>query len=68
MTARAGGRSYEGVTGKDGWFHIPVPPGEYGVSARSSKLLVIPYDLSYDDPKHVVVPKCGCTAIQFIAR
>ena len=68
VTVRGGGKRYQGVTGKDGWFHITVPPGIYVVSAHSSKLHVIPYDLSYDDPEHIVVHKCGCTAIQFIAR
>lgn len=68
VTARGGGKSYEGVTGKDGWFHIPVPPGAYVVSARSAKGAVVPYDLSYDDPQHVVVHKCGCTAIQLLLR
>lgn len=68
VTARGGGRNYEGVTGKDGWFHIRVPPGEYVLSAYSSKWVVIPYDLSYDDPQHAVVHRCGCTAIQFIAE
>jgi hypothetical protein len=68
VTARGGNKRYRGVTGNDGWFHISVPPGEYVVTAQSSKRAIIPYDLSYDDPKHVVVPKCGCTAIQFLAR
>jgi hypothetical protein len=68
VTAHGGGKSYEGVTGKDGSFHIPVPPGAYVVSARSARGAVIPYDLSYDDPQHVVVHKCGCTAIQLLLR
>jgi hypothetical protein len=68
VTALEGGKRYHGVTGKGGWFHISVPPGEYVVSARFSKRVIIPYDLSYDDPKHAVVRKCGCTAIQFLAQ
>jgi hypothetical protein len=68
VTARRGSERFRGVTGTDGWFHIPVPPGEYTVTAQSSNQHITAYDLSYDDPKHVVVAKCGCTAIQFLAH
>lgn len=67
VTARGGGKTYQGVTGKNGWFNIRVPAGRYVVSAESSRWAVIPYDLSYDDPRQIVVEKGGCADIQLIA-
>lgn len=67
VTARGEGKSYTGVADKDGYFHIQVPAGKYAVRAESSKWLVTPYDLSYDNPDQVVVYKGSCADLQFRA-
>jgi hypothetical protein len=49
VTARRGGKKYTAVTDHDGHFHIRVPPGKYVVWPETTKWIVTPYDLSYDN-------------------
>jgi hypothetical protein len=67
VVATGHGRKYAGVTDENGSFHIHVPPGRYVVWPETSKWIVTPYDLSYDNEDHVVVQRGGCAELQFLA-
>jgi hypothetical protein len=66
ITVQGLGKTYFGKTGKDGWFHIMVPIGDYSVNAKFSQETIVPFDLSYDNPKKIHVEKGGCYEIQFV--
>ncbi len=68
ITVRGGQKTYLGITAKDGSFRIRVPAGEYKVEAKSSRRNIVPYDLSYDDPAHVIIHNGGCGQIKFLAN
>jgi hypothetical protein len=67
VTASGGGKKYMGVTDEDGWFHIHVPPGKYIVWPETTRWIVTPYDLSYDNEDHVLVRRGSCAELQFLA-
>jgi len=67
VTATSGDKSYTGTTDEDGWFHIHVPPGEYAVLPEAPQWTITAYDLSYDDPAHVVIQHGSCAEVQFTA-
>jgi hypothetical protein len=67
VTARGGGKTYTGVTDDGGWFHIHVPPGKYVVWPETSRWIVTPYDLSYDNEDHVSIEPGSCAELQFLA-
>jgi hypothetical protein len=67
VSARSGGKRYTGVTDRDGWFHIQMPPGTYTVWPETSEWVVTVHDLTYDDPDHVRVPRGGCAELAFLA-
>lgn len=57
--------TYEGLTDRLSWFHIPVPEGVYKVHAEAPGRKFVPYDLTYDDPDHIVVHPGGCPQMEF---
>ncbi len=57
--------SFEGVTDSRSWFHIKVPEGRYRVRAKGPGHIYVPYDLTYDDPGHIVVHAGGCPQVEF---
>jgi len=59
-------QSYEALTDRFGWFHIPVPEGNYEVHVEAPGHRFVPFDLSYDDPNHIVVHPGGCPQMQFM--
>jgi len=65
ITVRGKGRTYNAVTGKDGWFRVGLPVGKYVVTAKSSEWSIVPYDLSFDDPDDLVIHAGGCAAVEF---
>ncbi len=67
IVVRGAQKTYRGVTARDGWFHIHVPPGKYTIRAESSAWKVVPFDLSYDDPDRIVVHNGGCAELKFLA-
>ena len=69
VEATDGKRHFTAVVNNKGWFHIYVPAGTYQVVPHSSeKYEIIPFDLSYNDPNHVVVECGGCGEVAFRAR
>lgn len=58
------GRTYTAVSGPDGWFRVPVPPGKYTVKAQTDD--VDPFDLSYDDPESLRLQRGECAELQFV--
>ena len=67
VKAESSGRVFTGTSDNRGIADIEVPPGTYKVTVSDSGRFE-PYDLSYDDPRSVVVHKGGCAQIQFGAR
>ena len=67
FVARSGRKTFSAVTGEGGWAHFRVPPGEYRLTARSSKFWVTPYDLNEDTPAHFAVHRGGCVQLDFDA-
>jgi len=61
-----GARAFRAVTDAAGAFAVPVPPGKYSVKAESAG--VVPFDVSYDDPRQVVVQRGQCGQVQFVAE
>ncbi|HUK52326.1 MAG TPA: hypothetical protein VL099_03440 [Candidatus Binatia bacterium] len=58
--------TYEALTDNLGWFHISVPEGTYRVRAGTTDDEFVPFELSYDDPDHIVVHPGGCPQMQFM--
>jgi len=67
VTAKGGGKTYTAVTDQDGRFHIRVPAGKYTVWPETSRWIVTPYELSYDNEDHVSIEPGGCAELQFLA-
>jgi len=67
IVVRGEQKTYRGVTGRDGWFHIHVPAGTYTVRPESSSWDIVPFDLSYDKPDHVVIHDGGTAELKFLA-
>jgi hypothetical protein len=67
IVVRGEHKTYRGVTGRDGWFHIHVPAGTYTVRPESSSWDIVPFDLSYDKPDHVVIHDGGSAGLKFLA-
>lgn len=59
-------QTFEAQTDRFGWFHIPVPTGNYTVHAESPGHSFVPFDLTYDDPNHIVVNPGGCPQVQLM--
>jgi hypothetical protein len=59
---------FEGATDTNSWFHIKVPEGRYRVRAESPDHVFVAWDLSYDNPDHIVVHRGGCPQMQFVPR
>jgi len=57
--------TYEALTDRLSWFHMRVPEGTYKVHAEAPGRKFVPYDLTYDDPDHIVVHPGGCPQMEF---
>jgi hypothetical protein len=68
FVARSGKIILAGVTDKDGWLHLRVPPGVYKLTARSPKYLLTSFDLNEDQPGHLVVHKGGSVQLDYNAE
>jgi hypothetical protein len=64
VTARRNKSVYRARTIADGSFHLPVPPGRYTITARSSDWNFSKWDVSFDDPSHVRIEPGGCAQVQ----
>jgi hypothetical protein len=51
------------TTDANGWFSVQVEPGRYGVTTVPATQ---PYDLSWDPPDDVDVPRNGCGLVQLV--
>ncbi len=67
IVVRSEQKTYRGVTGQDGWFHIQVQAGTYTVRPELSNWDIVPFDLSYDNPDHVVIHDGGSAALKYLA-
>lgn len=65
FSARGDGKVFHAVCDKNGWFVIRVPAGKYVVRADSKTYHLNPYDLSYDDPRHLVIQDGGGADVAF---
>lgn len=61
-------RSYETKADSKGWFHIRVAEGTYRVRAEAPGRTFEAFDLTYDDPDHIVVQPGGCPQMQFMPK
>lgn len=59
-------QTYRALTDRFGWFHIPVPDGTYKVHVDDREPPFLPFDLSYNDPNHIVVHPGGCPQVQLM--
>lgn len=62
----AGG--FSGVTDKNGWFSIEVPPGEYQVFPEPPRPDLMARAISYNDPEHVIIGKGTCAEVGFVVQ
>jgi len=61
--------TYETRTDAKGRFHMKVPEGEYRVRANApGGGHYLPFDLTYDNPDHIVVQPGGCPQMQFMPQ
>lgn len=67
VMAKGGGKTYTAITDQEGRFHIRVPPGKYIVWPETSRWIVTPYELSYDNEDHVSIEPGSCAELQFLA-
>lgn len=59
--------TYETKVDLNGWFHMKVPEGVYQVRANAPNGGYYPaFDLTYDNPDHIVVQPGGCPQMQFM--
>ena len=58
--------SFFASTNEKGVAEIHVPAGQYSVTVPNAKL--VPFDLSYDDPRTVVIENGSCVQIQYVER
>lgn len=68
FVARSATAAFSGATGDDGVVRLRVPPGKYALTAKSSKFLVVPYDLNEDDPDHFFVHTGGTVQFDYDLR
>jgi hypothetical protein len=60
---------FTATTDKDGVASLKVPPGTYQVTVPpQGEKKFEPYDLSYDNPRNVLVEKGDCAQIQFVSQ
>ncbi len=63
---KGGGKTYEAVSDKNGWFVVSVPAGIYSVECKEPKMYVYPTDYSLDKPNHVEVKSGGGGELEFV--
>jgi hypothetical protein len=69
IVVRSDKGTFKTTSDRNGWFHLHVPPGEYSAEVlQTPRWVIVPYDLSYDNPDHFDARKGHCSALQFIAR
>ena len=56
ITATSLGRKYSTVTGHDGKFSLPIPPGTYSVTATKTGHIYADFDLAYKHSNALIVP------------
>jgi hypothetical protein len=62
------GRTYTGITDKEGSFQVRVPAGVYAVHAASPKWIITPDSFSYLSPDYVQINDGGCADLVFEAQ
>ena len=65
IVATGPGGKYSTVSGSDGKFSIPVPPGIYAVTATKPGHTYVDFDLAYKHSKAVTVPDGGSAGLAF---
>ena len=65
ITATSLGRKYSTVTGHDGKFSLPIPPGTYSVTATKTGHIYADFDLAYKHSNAVIVPDGGSAGLAF---
>lgn len=66
--ARGASGDFSGLTGKDGWAHLRVPPGLYKLTWRSSRFRIELFDLNEDRPERLVVHRGGGVQFDYDAK
>jgi hypothetical protein len=65
ITATGLGRKYSTVTGHNGKFSLPIPPGTYSVTATKTGHIYADFDLAYKHSNAVTVPDGGSAGLAF---
>lgn len=65
VTVRSNATSFYAVTGRDGWFHLHVPPGIYFAEIEQvPDLKIVPFGLT-EDPLHFEARSGHCVGLRF---
>ena len=59
-------QTYETKVDSQNWFHMKVPDGTYRLHAEAPGRSFVPFDLTYDNPDHIVVQPGGCPQMEFM--
>jgi hypothetical protein len=64
VNARGTDGTFSATTNDKGIAEIHVPPGQYSVAVENQQ--VVPYDLSFEDPRKILIENGTCAQIQFV--
>jgi hypothetical protein len=68
VAIRGGGKSFEAISDRDGWFHLQVPPGEYSAEVEGDpRWKIVPSSATADDPNYFTARKGRCAGLEFFA-
>jgi hypothetical protein len=68
VTIRGGGKSFQAVSGRNGWFHLRVPPGDYSAEVEGDpRWTIVPSSASTNDPNYFTARKGRCAGLEFFA-
>jgi hypothetical protein len=65
---QGGGKSFQAISDRDGWFHVQVPPGEYSAEVeRDPRWKIVSSGATADNPAGFTARKGRCSGLQFFA-
>ena len=68
VEARASDQRYAARTDQNGEFQMRVPIGTYSLSRSDKSFTFKPFELSYSDPRNLLVEPGGCVQVQLTAE